>query len=49
VRLWDTISTPPKPEMRAGILDAIGAPEDVDPDRPFRKAQLDAIAEALTD
>lgn len=45
----DTERLPPKPEMRAGILAAIGAAENVDTDRPFRKAQLDAIAEALSD
>lgn len=43
----DTDSLPPKPEMRARILDAIDA--DGDPDSPFRKAQLDAIAAALAD
>jgi len=46
----DADRLPPKPAMRAGILAAIGADDtDFDPDSPFRKAQLDAIAEALTE
>ncbi|WP_324760843.1 hypothetical protein [Haloarcula montana] len=44
----DTESLPPKPEMRAGILSAIGATDDSDgTDRPFRKGELEAIAESL--
>ncbi len=45
-----TSTLPSKPQMRAGILSAIGVLEDDDPDhadRPFRKAELDAIASAL--
>lgn len=41
---------PPKPVMRAGILSTIGEREDDDPDaaeKPFRKAELEAIATAL--
>jgi hypothetical protein len=38
---------PPKSEMRAGILKAIGAGEEDRPDRAFRKAELEAIAAAL--
>ena len=41
---------PPKPEMRAKILHAIGERDTDDPsnaDRPFRKAELEAIAAAL--
>ena len=41
---------PSKAEMRAGILRSIGEREDDDPeglDRSFRKAELQAIAEAL--
>jgi len=41
---------PPKPQMRADILRAIGELETDDPEqaqRPFRKAQLEAIAGAL--
>lgn len=40
-----TSTTPPKPEMRRGILRAIDA--DGDPDSAFRKAQLQAVAEAV--
>ncbi|RQG92857.1 hypothetical protein EA462_01130 [Natrarchaeobius halalkaliphilus] len=46
----ETNPFPPKSEMRAGVLRTIGALEDVDPtqaDRPFRKAELEAIAAAL--
>jgi len=46
----DTNRLPPKSQMRAGILSAIGERETDDPaaaDRPFRKAELEAIAEAL--
>ncbi|MHB9288830.1 hypothetical protein ACKVMT_17515 [Halobacteriales archaeon Cl-PHB] len=41
---------PPKPEMRAGILAAIGEVKTADAeaaDRPFRKGELEAIAAAL--
>ena len=39
---------PPKPEMRAAILSAIGIRvDDETTDRPFRKAELEAIADAL--
>lgn len=40
---------PPKDEMRTGILQAIDAADDDRPDRAFRKAELQAIASALTD
>lgn len=43
---------PSKPEMRAGILWAIGERDEVDPEaagNAFRKAELEAIAEALRD
>lgn len=43
---------PPKPQMRAGILQSIGELETDDPEqaqRPFRKAQLEAISTALAD
>lgn len=43
---------PPKPVMRAGILWKIGQRDDDDPegaDQAFRKAELEAIAEALDD
>ncbi|MDS0284584.1 hypothetical protein [Haloarcula onubensis] len=46
----DTNRLPPKPEMRAGILYAIGERDTDDPaeaQRPFRKAQLEAVAAAL--
>lgn len=46
----DANRLPPKSEMRAAILQAIGELETVDAaetDRPFRKAELDAIAAAL--
>ncbi|GGN94332.1 MULTISPECIES: hypothetical protein [Haloarcula] len=46
----DSNRLPPKPEMRAGILRCIGETEDDDPavaERPFRKAELTAIAAAL--
>jgi len=46
----DTDRLPTKSEMRAGILHAIGELETADPEtaqRPFRKAELDAIAAAL--
>jgi hypothetical protein len=41
---------PSKSQMRAGILAEIGVLDDDDPteaERPFRKAELEAIAEAL--
>ena len=41
---------PPKPQMRAGILWKIGVLDEDDPDaagRPFRKAELEAVATAL--
>ena len=43
---------PPKPEMRARILHAIGELSDRDTsetERPFRKSELEAIAAALND
>lgn len=46
----DTNRLPPKPQMRAGILWTIGELDENDPDaadRPFRKAELEAIAAAL--
>jgi len=46
----DTTSLPSKSRMRAGILRTIGRLEDDDPDdadRPFRKAELEAIADAV--
>lgn len=48
----DDDSLPPKPEMRAAILRAIGESDDDSPDsaeRPFRKAELTAVAVALRD
>jgi len=48
----DTDSLPPKSRMRAGILRRIGEADDDDPERgsrPFRKAELEAIADALED
>ena len=41
----DTATTPPKPEMRRAILDAVGI--EGDGETAFRKAQLQAIAEAV--
>ncbi|MFW6385001.1 MAG: hypothetical protein ACOCY7_02575 [Halodesulfurarchaeum sp.] len=41
---------PSKAQMRAGILQQIGRLEDDDPeraDRPFRKDELESIADAL--
>jgi hypothetical protein len=41
---------PSKPQMRAGILWKLGRLDDDDPDeagRPFRKAELEAIGDAL--
>jgi len=46
----DTDSLPSKARMRAGILAAIGRREDDEPsdtDRSFRKAELEAIREAV--
>ena len=46
----DTDRLPSKPQMRAGILAAIGELETDDPEgaaRPFRKAELEAVAAAL--
>ncbi|UPV99002.1 hypothetical protein M0R88_10735 [Halorussus gelatinilyticus] len=43
---------PSKPQMRAGILWSVGELDDDDPEeapRQFRKAELEAIAEALRD
>jgi len=43
---------PSKEQMRAGILWRVGKLDDPDPDgapRQFRKAELEAIAEALRD
>ncbi|MFB6173659.1 MAG: hypothetical protein ABEI39_03375 [Halobacteriales archaeon] len=40
---------PPTAEMRAGILRAIGHADPGELDRPFRKAELEAIADALED
>lgn len=41
----ETTPTPPKPAMRAAILDAVGA--DGDGETAFRKPQLQAIANVL--
>ena len=41
---------PPKSRMRAGILTNVGVADECDPEsaeRPFRKAELEAIAAAL--
>ncbi|MFC6974245.1 hypothetical protein ACFQL1_05545 [Halomicroarcula sp. GCM10025709] len=46
----DTGSLPSKPQMRAGALSAIGVLDTDDPsesERPFRKGELEAIADAL--
>lgn len=48
----DTNRLPSKPQMRAGILSRIGELEDDDPretQNAFRKAELEAVAEALRD
>ncbi|MFC4245694.1 hypothetical protein ACFOZ7_01530 [Natribaculum luteum] len=48
----DTDDRPSKPQMRAGILWKIGVIDEDDPasaERPFRKAELEAIAAALED
>lgn len=47
----DTDHLPPKAEMRAGILWQIGLTEEIDveeADSPFRKAELEAIANEIT-
>lgn len=47
-----TDGLPSKPRMRAGVLRTIGVLDGDDPDgidRPFRKAELEAIAAALRD
>jgi hypothetical protein len=46
----DSGRLPPKAEMRAGILSAVGSLEEDDPEQAenaFRKAELVAIADAL--
>jgi hypothetical protein len=46
----DTDRLPPKPQMRAGILWKVSEQDDDDPDqadRPLRKAELEAVADAL--
>jgi len=46
----DTDRLPSKPQMRAGVLHAIGELETDDPEQTqnaFRKAQLEAVAAAL--
>lgn len=44
----DTDSLPPKPDMRAGILSEIGADDETDDtERPFRKGELESIADVL--
>lgn len=46
----DTTQRPSKSQMRAGILQQIGragGDSPVDPDRPFRKDDLEVIADAL--
>ena len=48
----DANELPSKARMRAGILWRIGLLEDDDPDdadRPFRKSELEAIADAVRD
>ena len=47
----DTNRLPSKAEMRAGILWKVGAVDHADPDevdRPFRKTELETIANTLT-
>lgn len=47
----DSNNLPSKAEMRAGILWQVGLIEEVNVDaaeRPFRKAELEAIANAIT-
>lgn len=44
----DQNNFPSKPRMRAGILSAVGErPEDEQREASFRKAELEAIADAL--
>lgn len=43
----DSNRLPPKPEMRAAILREIGEFDGDDTDRAFRKADLEAIADAV--
>lgn len=47
----ETNSRPPKSEMRAAILERVEGldADDSDAGRPFRKAELEAIAGALRD
>lgn len=48
----DTNNLPAKPQMRAGILWKIGELDDDNPGqtaRPFRKAELEAIAAAVAE
>jgi hypothetical protein len=48
----DTNRLPSKPQMWAGILAEVGVLDEDEPDRPerpFRKAELEAIATALRD
>ena len=48
----DTDRLPSKPQMRAGILWTVGERDDDDPEqagRPFRKAELETVADALQD
>lgn len=48
----ETNPLPPKPQMRAGILWKIDLLDDDAPEnaeRPFRKAELESIADALRD
>ncbi len=43
----DTDQIPPKPEMRAGIREAVPDLDAGESDRPFRKAELVAISDAV--
>lgn len=48
----DTDHLPPTAQMRAGILWKVGELDEDDPDeagRPFRKAELESLSEALRD
>ncbi|MFC4549029.1 MULTISPECIES: hypothetical protein [Halorussus] len=48
----DVDRLPSKPQMRAGVLWRIGRLDEADPssaERPFRKAELESIADALRD
>jgi hypothetical protein len=40
---------PPKEQMRTGILETVGHDASDRPDRVFRKAELEAVAAAVTD